>query len=105
VRYTPKDEYTATFAGAKSSSGAAFFPSTSDIQTAIINTYNFFNGITVQQQGSSLVTTVPLPADGTWFAYATTTNDIQYSPDNGPRGSPHRTWIAPRFGFAQAKYC
>jgi hypothetical protein len=83
VRYTPKDEYTATFAGAKSSNGATFFPSTSDIQTAITNTYNFFNGITVQQQGSSLVTTVPLPADGTWFAYATTTNDIQYSLDNG----------------------
>jgi hypothetical protein len=83
VRYTPKDEYTATFAGAKSSSGGTFFPSTSDIQTAITNTYHFFNGITVQQQGNSLLTTVPLPADGTWFAYATTTNDIQYSLDNG----------------------
>jgi hypothetical protein len=83
LRYTPQDEYTATFAGAKSSGGGAFFSSTSDIQTAITNTYNFFNGITVQQQGDSLVTTVPLPADGTWFAYATTTNDIQYSLDNG----------------------
>lgn len=82
VVYPPADEASATFAG-DSLNGQLFFPNSSAVQQAIQEVYQFYDKITVQEQAGNLILTMPNLIGTDWFAYASTTNDIQYSLDGG----------------------
>lgn len=82
IVYPVMDEASATFAG-DSANGVPFFSSGTAIQQAIDEVYQFYDGVTVQQQGSELLIRMPNLLGTNWFAYATTTNDIAYSLDGG----------------------
>lgn len=71
VVYPVGDEYNSTF------------PSSYDAQQASTQAYEFFNQVTVNVQGGNDVVSLPSTLNSQWFVYATTTNDIQYSLDNG----------------------
>ncbi|GMA51075.1 hypothetical protein GCM10025857_24320 [Alicyclobacillus contaminans] len=83
LRYTPEEEYAATFSKAVTATGTPVFTSTTDIQTAIVNTYRFFNSVTVQYGADDVTVRLPLAADGTWFVYGSSTQDVSYSLDGG----------------------
>lgn len=59
------------------------FSSSYDAQQAITQAYSFFNQTTVQTQGDSFVVSLPSALNTQWFVFATTTDDIQYSLNNG----------------------
>ncbi|OFW77658.1 MAG: hypothetical protein A2201_00630 [Alicyclobacillus sp. RIFOXYA1_FULL_53_8] len=82
IDYPAADEAAATFAG-DNWNGQPFYTSNTDVQTAIIEVYHFFDQINVAQAGTNLVLTVPNLLGTNWFFYAGTTGDIQYSVDGG----------------------
>ncbi|QSO51448.1 hypothetical protein JZ785_21920 [Alicyclobacillus curvatus] len=82
MRYTPEDEYLWTFSGAVDGNGYPVY-SGSSVQTAITNTYAFYNNITMQVVGGDLQVTIPVNADQRWFGYVRSQNGIQYSTDGG----------------------
>ncbi|MCL6636775.1 MAG: hypothetical protein K6T26_02395 [Alicyclobacillus sp.] len=83
VAYTPEDEAAWTFSGA-----ASAFASSSDIQQAILNTYQFFNSITARVQNGDLIITLPVSRDARWFAFAAAPNGVEYSLDGGNNWQP-----------------
>jgi hypothetical protein len=84
IRYPAADEYNATFA-TDSVNGRSFFNATT-AQQAILKTYGFFNNMTATVSGTDTMISIPNLVGSQWFAYATSTNGIQYSLDGG------KTW-------------
>ncbi|MCL6454251.1 MAG: hypothetical protein K6T78_11625 [Alicyclobacillus sp.] len=85
VLYTPHNEWTWTFSGDTTASGAPIYTASSSpsIQQTIAATYAFFDGIQIQLQGDTMVVTMPVSADRRWFAVARSQDDLQYSTDGG----------------------
>lgn len=77
IDYPIEDESAATFAG-DSSSGQPFYTSTQDVQNAIVNAYQFYNQIQVQNQGGNWTLTLPSLSGTPWFSYTTTLGSVSY---------------------------
>ncbi|EJY56556.1 hypothetical protein URH17368_0521 [Alicyclobacillus hesperidum URH17-3-68] len=77
ICYPIGDEATASFAG-DSRNGQPFFPSNASVQSAVGQTYQFFDSLQVVKQGHSYVLVVPNPPTGTGFCYITTFGNVTY---------------------------
>ncbi|WAH36708.1 hypothetical protein [Alicyclobacillus dauci] len=77
IDYPIEDEATATFTGA-TSSGKPFFPSNQDVQAAITNTYQFYDGMHLTNESGTWVLSIPSLSGTKWFSYTSTLGDVQY---------------------------
>ncbi|MFB5190817.1 hypothetical protein [Alicyclobacillus fastidiosus] len=77
IDYPIRDEAVATFAG-DSTGGQPFFTSNQAVQTAILNTYQFFDNIQVTDENGAWALTMPGLAATSWFSYTTTLGQVSY---------------------------
>lgn len=87
VVYTPENEAEATFAG-DSQNGNAFYTSNTAVQNAIMEAYQFFDAMTVQNQDGTLLVTMPNLVGTAYFAYLGGAGDFSYSVDGGTSWIP-----------------
>ncbi|WAH41694.1 hypothetical protein NZD89_26375 [Alicyclobacillus fastidiosus] len=77
IDYPIRDEAVATFSG-DSAGGQPFFTSNQAVQTAIINTYQFFDNIQVTDENGTWELTMPGLAASSCFSYTTTLGQVSY---------------------------
>ncbi|GMA57643.1 hypothetical protein GCM10025858_21460 [Alicyclobacillus sacchari] len=77
ICYPIADEAVASFTG-DSRGGQPFFSSDASIQSAVEQTYQFFDSLRVVKQGNQYVLVVPTPPTGTGFGYITTFGNVTY---------------------------
>ncbi len=88
VVYPVADEFNNTFSQMPTDVLNTLYATPTDIQSAITQTYQFFDSITAHLQGSDMVVSLPNPMGSSWFAYAVSSGTLQYSLDGGT------TWTA-----------
>ncbi|RIV17270.1 hypothetical protein D2Q93_15580, partial [Alicyclobacillaceae bacterium I2511] len=83
VVYPVANEYNATFSQMPPDVLSTLYANPTAVQSAITQTYQFFDGITAHLQGIDMQVSLPNPMGSSWFAYAVSGGTLQYSLNSG----------------------
>ena len=83
VAYPVADEYNATFSQMPANVMNTLYATPSAVQSAITQTYQFFNELTANLEGTDVVISLPNPMGSLWFASAVSIGTLQYSLNGG----------------------